>query len=463
LTIRIEKQALETACKNIIETILNCLPSAFKGTVYLIGAPPTLTATRVTSGIISQDRKSISWGLPERSDYNPPGKEWKDYRDQPGRPLEAMAWCVEKQKSWTASDPWHNPRSVRFQVEGIMEDNHHMEPVLVRKKDLYLDEAYPTPYPRNYDEEMLWQNTDYVVVAVIKIHFQPGTIQMGSPETKLIKTLSRVLGTELLSVQLRDHAIEAMRELAQDKLDSCNILADSLRNAIMKSGLIFSLVKLELGYLRDHWEKQLLAGAGQGSSKKEAIEALNRVLSLLNHYNGKQSKDLTDVQNRFLDLYLSPEQADNWIRMQIEERWKEVMRTYSLSEEQVKEVTSRIEQLKASLRLGQDGKILASMTSVGEDLKREWTELIYRSTDRLNLQDLGRIIEILKDPSLNLPSKEKSRKTLIHLKTLIEIMTQLEESTNRVLRQVLNGHSKASLASLLNGSGAPPADQHKSN
>jgi hypothetical protein len=461
LTIRIEKPALESACKNIIETILNCLPNAFKGTVYLIGAPPALTATRVTSGIIDRERKSISWGLPERSDYNPPGKQWKDYRDQPGRPLEAMAWCVEKQKSWTAGDPWHNPRSVRLQVEGILEDNHHMEPVLVRKKDLYFEDTHLLKYPRNQGEELLWQDSDYVVVAVIKIHFQPGTIQMGSPETKLIKTLSRVLGTELLSVQLRDHAIEAMRRLAQDKLDSCNILADSLRNAIMKSGLIFSLVKLELGYLRDSWEKHVLAGAGRVSTRKEAIEALNRVLLILNHYNGKQSRDLVEVQNRFLELYLSPDQGENWIRMQIEERWKDVMRTHTLSEDQVNEVSARIEQLKVSLRVGQDQAVLASMTTMGEDLKREWTDLIYKSTDRVGVQDLGRIIEILKDPSLKLPSQEKSRKTLIHLKTLIEIMSQLEESTNRVLRQVLNGHAKAGLAGLLNDSGASsPADQH---
>jgi hypothetical protein len=460
LTLRIEKLALESACKNIIETILTSLPSAFKGTVYLIGAPPAVTATRVTSGIISQDRKSISWGLPERSDYNPPGKQWKDYRDQPGRPLEAMAWCVEKQKSWTAGDPWHNPRSVRLQVEGILEDNHHMEPVLVRKRDLYFEDTHLIPYPRTHDGELLWQDTDYMVVAVIKIHFQPGTIQMGSPETKLIKTFSRVLGTELLSVQLRDQAIEAMRRLAQDKLESCNILADSLRNAIMKSGLIFSLVKLELGYLRDHWERHLLAGAGRGSLKKEAIEALNRLLLSLNPGNGKLSWDLVEVQNKFLELYLSPEQGENWIRMQIEERWKDVIKSSPLSEDQVKEVALRIEQLKASLRLGQDGTILASMTTMGDDLKREWTELIYKSTDRVDLRDLARIIEILKDPSVSLPSKEKSRKTLIHLKTLIEIMTQLEESTNRVLRQVLNGHAKSSLASLLNGSGPPPAEQH---
>jgi len=346
-------------------------------------------------------------------------------------------------------------------VEGILEDNHHMEPVLVRKRDIYFEDTHLLSYPRNQGEELLWQESDYMVVAVIKNHFQPGTIQMGSPETKLIKTLSGVLGTELLSVQLRDHAIEAMRRLAQDKLDSCNILADSLRSAIMKSGLIFSLVKLELGYLRDSWEKHLLAGAGLVSTRKEAIEALNRVLLILNHYNGKQSRDLVEVQNRFLELYLSPEQGENWIRMQIEERWKEVMRTHTLSEDQVKEVSARIEQLKVSLRVGQDQAVLASMTTMGEDLKREWTDLIYKSTDRVGVQDLGRIIEILKNPSLKLPSQEKSRKTLIHLKTLIEIMSQLEESTNRVLRQVLNGHAKAGLAGLLNGSGASsPADQH---
>jgi hypothetical protein len=460
LAIRIQKQALESACMNIIETILNCLPNAFKGTVYLIGAPPALIATRVTSGIIDRDRKSISWGLPERSDYNPPGKQWNDYRDQPGRPLEAMAWCVENQKSWTAGDPLHNPRSVRLQVEGILEDHHHMEPVLARKKDLYFEDTNLIPYPVTYGGEPLWQDTDYMVVAVIKIHFQPGTILMGSPETKLIKTLSRVLGTELLSVQLRDQALDAMRRLAQDKLDSCNILADSLRNAIMKSGLILSLVKLELGYLRDHWERLLLSGSAFASSKREAVEALNRVLLILNYYNGKNPNDLVEVQNRFLELYLSPEQGENWIRMQIEERWKAVMRSHTLSEDQVREVTARIEQLKASLRLGQDREILARMTAIGEDLKREWTELIYRSTDRIDLQDLARIIEILKDPSLNLPSQEKSRKTLIHLKTLVEIMTQLEENTNRVLRQVLNGHDRTNAAGLFNGSGAPPADSH---
>jgi len=246
LAIKIDNGLLEQACKEIIETILFCLPNAYKGTVYRIGKPPKMIAKRITSGMIDEERKIISWGLPERSEYNPPGKNFVDYRDQPGRPSEAMAWCVEKQKSWTSEDPKDDSRSVRLQVEGVLEDFHHMEPVLVRKDDLNVGNGSGPEYPRNSKGEIIWKDCDYVVVGVIKIHFRPNTIKKGSPETRVIKRLSRSLGTELLSYQLRQHSLDAMSQLAKDKLQSYNILADSLRNAITKSGLIFSLIKLEL-------------------------------------------------------------------------------------------------------------------------------------------------------------------------------------------------------------------------
>jgi hypothetical protein len=38
-----------------------------------------------------------------------------------------------------------------------------------------------------------------------------------------------------------------------------------------------------------------------------------------------------------------------------------------------------------------------------------------------------------------MPYQEKSRKTLTHLKTLAEVVGQLEDNTNMVLREVLNG------------------------
>ena len=453
MAIKIDKVLLENACKNIIEAILFCLPNSYKGTVYRIGRPPEIIARRITSGVIDEERKTISWGLPEGTDYNPPGKPWIEYRDEPGRPLEAMAWCVEKQKSWTAEDPRSDSRSVRLQVEGVWEDSHHMEPVLVRKKDLYFGNEPSLHYPRTYKGEMLWQNNEYVVVAVIKIHFRPHTIKIGSPETRVVKRLSSALGTELLSYQLREQSVEAMRQVAQDKLNSCNTLAHTLRNVIAKSGFIFLLIKQELGFLRNQWEGILLEKSDKKGMKQEAVHALNEALKGMGQGSDDQKKELMEVQNRFLEISLPPERGEKWVRIQIEERWNELLAERHLDEERAKGIRRGIDQLKRSLYLGQDPDILAGYDKMLESLKKEWTDLIYTDTGGLDFQFLDRVICILKDPCLNLPYQTKSRDSLIKLKMLAEVLSQLEHSTNEVLRQVINGTDEGKTSNALNNTG----------
>jgi hypothetical protein len=446
LAIKIDNGLLEQACKEIIETILFCLPNAYKGTVYRIGDPPNMIAKRITSGIIDEQRKIISWGLPEISEYNPPGKKFVDYRDRAGRPSEAMAWCVEKQKSWTAEDPKNDSRSVRLQVEGVLEDFHHMEPVLIRKDDLNVGNGSTPEYPRNSKGEIIWKHCDYVVVGVIKIHFQPNSIKKGSPETRVIKRLSRSLGTELLSYQLRQHSLDAMSQLAKDKLQSYNILADSLRNAITKSGLIFSLIKLELGFVREQWEQVLLRQSDLKEMKRETVLALNSVLKNMTQQTDELAVSLVGIQNKFLDLSLSPEQGKNWVCMQIEDKWDELLHRKTVGEEQAKEIHRGIDQLKRSLSLGKDPEILATYSELSESLKKEWVDLIYSDTDQVDFQFLDRLILFLGDSSLNLPYQEKSRKGFMRLKALAETMGQLEQSTNMVLTQVLNGNSNGMIS-----------------
>jgi hypothetical protein len=73
----ISHDLLERTCKNMIETVLLCLENATRGTIYRIGPMPRLQAVRITSGEREADGSSIRWGLPECSDYNPPGKSWE--------------------------------------------------------------------------------------------------------------------------------------------------------------------------------------------------------------------------------------------------------------------------------------------------------------------------------------------------------------------------------------------------
>jgi hypothetical protein len=445
LSIEIERSVLENACKEMIETILFCLPSAFKGTIYRVGKPPALITERITSGVIDSSRKQISWGLPGNSDYNPPGRPWTDYRDEPGRALEAMAWCVEKQSSWTSADPGNDPRSIRLQVEGIEEDYHHMEPVLVRKSDLHLDTYSSLDYPRDYQERILWQGSDYVVVAVIKIHFEPHTIRVGSRETKVIKKLSRSLGTQLLSHHLHNDTVRAMQQLAKDRLNACNILADSLRNAITKSALIFSLVKMEMWNLREQWEALLLRERHEKNGKREAIKELEELLMSMTGNAQAMREDLAAVQRRFLELPLSPQKAEKWVTLQIQERWRELLAKSPQDERTTRRIWQTLEKLKKALYYGKNPEVVAGYSAIPRDLKEEWVNAIYSNVDRFKDSTIDRLIRLLANPVLNIPSRERSRRMLTQLKVLAENMDQLERNTNFLLRHVLNGRENGGL------------------
>ena len=425
----------------MIETILFCLPNAFKGTIYRVGKMPDLIVERIASGIIDEDRMTISWGLPSKSGYASPGKSWLDYRDEPGRPLEAMGWCVEREKSWTAEDPSKDSRSVRLQIEKEVEDFQHMEPVLVRKSDLKLDMYSSSDFPRNSSGDIIWKDSDYVVVAVVKIHFRPYTIRMNSAETRVIKKLSRSLGTELLSYQLRQDSVKAMDEISRDRLNACNILADSLRNAITKSGLIFTIVKQEIAYLRDQWERMLLEHRNEKSLKEEGINRLKNILAAMEGGDKDLRALLINAHKKFLDLSLPPGQGKQWIDMQIESRWSEFLGSYRKESDGERELIEQsIDELKRSLRFGMEPEIIADYNKIPEDLKKELVGILYEDTDAFDPSAMERLINILSNPSLNIPSQERSKKALIQLKVLAETMSQLERNTNFLLHQVLNGN-----------------------
>jgi len=360
-----------------------------------------------------------------------------------------MSWCVEKQKSWTSEDPEKDARNLRFQVEGIAKDFHHMEPVLVLKSDLKLDMHSSLNYPNDYKGNTIWKDSDYIVVAVIKIHFHPFTIKMNSHETKIIKKLSRSLGTELLSYQLRQDSMKTMEQLATDRLNACNILADSLRNAITKSGLIFSLVKQEIGYLRDQWEQALFEDRKENNMKFEAIGDLNEMLLDLGDGYEDLKEDLLDAHNKFLQLSLPPEKGENWVGMQIEERWRDLLYECPQDDHKREIVWKTIDKLKKSLHFGQDPDIIAKYNKIPQEIKQEWVNLMYRNNDKFDDSALDRFIKVLDNSALTIPSREKSRKTLTQLKALAQTKSQLEQNTNFLLDRVLNGSEKRLISGAL--------------
>ena len=441
----IDSDLLENTCKNAIETILLCLKHATIGTIYRVGPMPKLRTVRVTSGIRTGRNATMSWGLPQISGYNPPGRNWEEYRDRPGHVLEAMAWCVEQQKSWTADEPSEDARSVRKQVQGEVEDYNHMEPVLLEKTNLYGPGFNGLEYPLDCQGNPIWQDTEYVVVAVIKIHFLPKTIRRGDDSTKIIKRLSRSLGTELLSLHLRETYVEARERLSRERLAACNDMAHELRNTLAKMGFIFSTINTVVSFLRAQWENELQKVLPSFDGKVTILGHLSTLLLLGQpHLEGQDklmqlSKELLTEQNELANLFLLPQQEAEWLTSRIRPKWNHLLTSSRVWEEQREEIEHLLDRLQQAIWIVVDQKVAQKLVHLPEYLRMMWPKLAYTQFSAENSIVLEELLTLLEHPVLSIRQKHQMKKALSSLRVLLRTISGIEEQANRVINSLKNG------------------------
>lgn len=440
---QINRDLLEKTCKNMIEAILSCLECATKGTVYTIEPMPKLQAQRITSGI--RDDGGIKWGLPEESDYNPPGKEWEQYRDTPGHLLEAMGWCVEQQKSWTADNPQGDIRSVRKQLRCEVEDCHHMEPVLVRKTDLYGSHMCSLEYPVDSSGNCIWMKTDYIVVAVIKIHFLPHSVRRGDRFTRMINKLSTTLGTELLSLALRETCLRTQEGLARERLQTCNAIAHELRNTLAKLGFVFSSINTMMSFLRDQWERELEKAYPSLDHKRTILVQLNEHLLLgKSRLNGQ--KELVGLSSQLLAEMeelsgpaLLPQQEEVWLNKKIRPKWATLFSASGVWDSSKEQIMQLLDRLEKAIWTVLDRGLALNMEHLPSELRAGWPELAYTRFSVDNRYLLDEALSLLEHPGLSMQHKQKVAKVLKSMKVVVDTIATVEDQTNRVLLALKNG------------------------
>ncbi len=443
---------LERICRNMIKALLTCLDNATKATIYNIGPVPSLQAVRKTSGIRLEGTDEVQWGLPAVSDYNYPGKSWEEYKDRPDHVLEAMGWCVEKQKSWTAENPYEDVRSVRKQLRGEPEDFYHMEPVLVKKRDLYRDLPGCIEYPVDWHGAPIWQDTEFVVAAVIKIHFLPHAIRRDDRSTRIIRELSMSLGTELLSVHLRENLLRAQREFTRQRLESCAELAHELRNTFIKFGFVFSAINAQIGILRQAWEDQLKAAFPELVWKETILDQLSQLVRVrLPLLDDKRlisvCESLLADQAELSQMSLLPDQEEVWFMNRIWPRWQRLFADSHYWDGDREDAVRLMDRLKDSLRLGQDPRLPAKLKHLPMEVATEWARLAYTRYAPDNQSILEDILRFLATPSLPLSSSLQIKKSLKALKVLVEVIPEMEEKANRIILSLRYGNSHAELQS----------------
>jgi len=441
---RISREVLESVCKRMIRMILFCLPDAFRGTIYSVGPIPELRTIRIASGRRNGQTDEIIWGVANPSDYDYPGKGWEDYRDRPGGILEAMAWCVEKQKSWTADNPENNIRCVRKQLEGkAPEDYHHMEPVLVKKTDLWDKIPSLEVFPEDSSGKPMWNDSPYATVAVIKMHFLPGTIKQGDRATKLIKELSRSLGTEMLSLHARELAVEKEKKLVLERQETCDALAHEFRNLVPRIGFAYRAINNEIAYLREMWENLIHEHCPEQSSKQTILRQLNSILLDLeeNHddsYLLNEIGRLSRRQKQLMESCLLPHQNESWLRNKIRPLWQAILSKGDQNSDLKSQVEELLEDLRKSFHMGLDKELRERIEVIPGAIKEKWVELAYRELNGKNNVKLREYIELLDDVDLDLPRKRHCVKNLVYLKSLVELIPDIEEKLNHRLEQLKN-------------------------
>jgi hypothetical protein len=434
---------LERVCKKMIGIIIHCLPQAIRGTVYKVGPIPQLRVVQVASGHRHGQSAEISWDVKTRSDYDFPGKVWEDYRDRPGGVLEAMAWCVERQKSWTADDPEYNVRSVRKQLEGKAgEDYHHMEPVLVQKTDLW-DEVPPLrAYPKDSLGSPIWQESPYATVAVIKIHFLPGSIQRRDRATQVIKELSQSLGTQMLSLHAREVALEKEKKLAEERQETCNTLAHEFRNLVPRVGFAYRAINNEIAYLRESWENLLYQHLPAQENKRAILHQLDGILK-----NVEAEYTCTDISNdisklsryqkQLMESCLLPHQNEMWLRQKIRPFWLSILSRVDLSSKK-SQIEGLLERLTKSFYVGLDKGVRDKVKVIPEELKTRWVDLAYREINGSTNGMINQYIELLENIDLDLPRKTYSLKNFIYLNALVEMIPEIAQRLNHRLELLKN-------------------------
>jgi hypothetical protein len=442
--IRISPQVLEQTCKTMIKVVLYALPHAVRGTIYTVGPVPDLRVVRVASGHRNGELEDIRWDVAIRSEYDFPGKVWEQYRDRPGGVLEAMAWCVERQKSWTADDPDHDVRSVRKRRGGRAgEDYHHMEPVLVQRTDLW-DQTPPlSSYPKDSSGNPIWQQSQYASVAVVKIHFLPGSIKGGDRSTQIIKEMSRSLGTQMLSLHAREIAFAKEKQLTQERLETSNVLAHEFRNLVSRIGFACRAVNNEIAYLRESWEDLVHHHFPEQPNKRKLLQRLDEILAAIRAEPASgeiadQFSRLAEFQRQMMESCLLPHQNETWLREKIQPAWSSIMTTIGLPPHKRSHIEELLEALRTSFHVGKDETFMKGITGIPDGTKRKWVDLAYRAWNASNDGVLAQYIELIESLDLKIPRKRYSLNNLVCLKPLVELMPEIEKKVNSSLAQLGN-------------------------
>ncbi len=133
-----------------------------------------------------------------------------------------------------------------------------------------------------------------------------------------------------------------------------------------------------------------------------------------------------------------PHQNESWLRNKIRPLWQVILSKTDLNSDVKSQVEELLEDLRKSFHLGLDKELRDKIDAIPEELKEKWVELAYRELNGRNNVMLREYIQLLDNVDLDLPRKRHCVKNLVYLKSLVELIPEVEEKLNHRLEQLKN-------------------------
>jgi len=238
---------------------------------------------------------------------------------------------------------------------------------------------------------------------------------------------------------------EAQKELARQRLQSCNVLAHELRNTLIKLGFVFSAINAEISFLREQWESQICRTFPDVDCKRAILDRLSELIES-RHIDKKGSFNLAQLcekllaeQRELAELPLMPVLGEKWVDNKIRPKWRKLLKETDAWDASREEILSLLARLQNAMWLGTDEELAKRIEHLPEDLKMVWPKLAYVDFTVDKIVVLDQILKFLDHPQLNFPHKQQTKKILTALKALVEMIPEVEERTNRMIHSLKNG------------------------
>jgi PAS domain S-box-containing protein len=251
-----------------------------------------------------------------------------------------------------------------------------------------------------------------------------------------------------IDITERKRAEEERRQLSRQRLQTCNVMAHELRNALVKLGFVFSAINSVMGFLREQWEMELRKAFPGLEDKSAILMRLGELIVLKQALLGDQkelrqlSEELMAEQVAVANLYLLPEQEKSWLHNKIRPKWRRLLAESRAWEEDKEEVWELLSRLENAIRIVQDEDLAQKMAHLPEDLRIKWQKLACTQFSATNLSLLEDVLHLLDHPGMNIRYKVQLKKLITFLKALADISFVIEDRMNQLLFSLKSGEQQ---------------------